>query len=105
MFALFPRLKERCSSGRHHVRRRAADARHRPRADEQARCCCSTKPSLGLAPIIIQQIFDIIEQLRRDGVTVFLVEQNANQALKSPTGLCAGERPGGDARDRRSAVD
>jgi len=40
------------------------------------------EPSLGLAPIIIQQIFDIIEQLRADGVTVFLVEQNANQALK-----------------------
>jgi branched-chain amino acid transport system ATP-binding protein len=40
------------------------------------------EPSLGLAPIIIQQIFEIIEQLRRDGVTVFLVEQNANQALK-----------------------
>ena len=40
------------------------------------------EPSLGLAPIIIQQIFDIIEQLRDEGVTVFLVEQNANQALK-----------------------
>jgi branched-chain amino acid transport system ATP-binding protein len=40
------------------------------------------EPSLGLAPVIIQQIFDIIEQLRKDGVTVFLVEQNANQALK-----------------------
>ena len=40
------------------------------------------EPSLGLAPIIIQQIFDIIEQLRKDGVTVLLVEQNANQALK-----------------------
>ncbi|MBM7060517.1 ABC transporter ATP-binding protein [Pseudomonas sp. UL073] len=40
------------------------------------------EPSLGLAPIIIQQIFDIIEQLRKAGVTVFLVEQNANQALK-----------------------
>lgn len=40
------------------------------------------EPSLGLAPIIIQQIFDIIEQLRKDGVTIFLVEQNANQALK-----------------------
>ncbi|WP_163596232.1 ATP-binding cassette domain-containing protein, partial [Klebsiella pneumoniae] len=31
------------------------------------------EPSLGLAPIIIQQIFEIIEQLRREGVTVFLV--------------------------------
>ena len=40
------------------------------------------EPSLGLAPIIIQQIFQILEQLRNDGVTVFLVEQNANQALK-----------------------
>ena len=40
------------------------------------------EPSLGLAPIIIQQIFEIIEQLREDGVTIFLVEQNANQALK-----------------------
>lgn len=40
------------------------------------------EPSLGLAPIIIQQIFAILEQLREAGVTVFLVEQNANQALK-----------------------
>ena len=40
------------------------------------------EPSLGLAPIIIQQIFDIIQKLRDDGVTIFLVEQNANQALK-----------------------
>lgn len=40
------------------------------------------EPSLGLAPIIIQQIFQIVEQLREDGVTVFLVEQNANQALR-----------------------
>ncbi|MCE0558873.1 ABC transporter ATP-binding protein [Motilimonas sp. E26] len=40
------------------------------------------EPSLGLAPIIIQQIFDIIEKLREKGITVFLVEQNANQALR-----------------------
>lgn len=40
------------------------------------------EPSLGLAPIIIQQIFDIIETLRSKGITVFLVEQNANQALR-----------------------
>ena len=40
------------------------------------------EPSLGLAPIIIQQIFDTIEQLRKEGMTIFLVEQNANQALK-----------------------
>ncbi|MGI9278563.1 MAG: ABC transporter ATP-binding protein [Endozoicomonas sp.] len=40
------------------------------------------EPSLGLAPIVIQQIFEIIERLRAEGVTVFLVEQNANQALR-----------------------
>lgn len=40
------------------------------------------EPSLGLAPIIIQQIFSIIEKINADGTTVFLVEQNANQALR-----------------------
>lgn len=40
------------------------------------------EPSLGLAPIIIQQIFGIIQKVNQDGTTVFLVEQNANQALK-----------------------
>ena len=39
------------------------------------------EPSLGLAPIIIQQIFRIIQKVNSDGTTVFLVEQNANQAL------------------------
>lgn len=40
------------------------------------------EPSLGLAPIIIMQIFDTIRELRDVGMTIFLVEQNANQALK-----------------------
>ena len=41
------------------------------------------EPSLGLAPIIITQIFDIIRKINRDNnTTIFLVEQNANQALK-----------------------
>ncbi len=40
------------------------------------------EPSLGLAPIIIQQIFQIIQKVNKDGTTVFLVEQNANQALR-----------------------
>ena len=40
------------------------------------------EPSLGLAPIIIRQIFDIIRRVNEHGTTVFLVEQNANQALK-----------------------
>ncbi|AZZ94192.1 ATP-binding cassette domain-containing protein [Hahella sp. KA22] len=40
------------------------------------------EPSLGLAPIIINQIFEIIGKLREEGMTIFLVEQNANQALR-----------------------
>lgn len=40
------------------------------------------EPSLGLAPIIIKQIFSIIQRVNVNGATVFLVEQNANQALK-----------------------
>ncbi|WP_308621496.1 ABC transporter ATP-binding protein [uncultured Desulfovibrio sp.] len=40
------------------------------------------EPSLGLAPIIIQQIFAIIRKVNANGTTVFLVEQNANQALR-----------------------
>jgi branched-chain amino acid transport system ATP-binding protein len=40
------------------------------------------EPSLGLAPIVIRQIFAIIGKVNQDGTTVFLVEQNANQALR-----------------------
>jgi len=40
------------------------------------------EPSLGLAPMIIASIFQIIETIRSEGVTVLLVEQNANQALR-----------------------
>lgn len=40
------------------------------------------EPSLGLAPIIIRQIFEIIQTVNQNGTTVFLVEQNANQALR-----------------------
>lgn len=39
------------------------------------------EPSLGLAPLVIKQIFEIIGKLREEGITVFLVEQNAHQAL------------------------
>jgi branched-chain amino acid transport system ATP-binding protein len=39
------------------------------------------EPSLGLAPILVQQIFDIIREINAQGTTVLLVEQNALQAL------------------------
>jgi branched-chain amino acid transport system ATP-binding protein len=40
------------------------------------------EPSLGLAPLIVKQIFEVIAELNRQGMTVFLVEQNAFHALK-----------------------
>jgi branched-chain amino acid transport system ATP-binding protein len=83
VLALFPRLKERftqrggtMSGGEQQMLAIARALMSSPRL------LLLDEPSLGLAPLIIQQIFDIIQQLRQDGVTVFLVEQNANQALK-----------------------
>lgn len=39
------------------------------------------EPSMGLAPILVEQIFDIIRELRESGTTILLVEQNAGMAL------------------------
>ena len=41
------------------------------------------EPSLGLAPLIVKDIFEIIEKIRKEGVTILLIEQNANMALKA----------------------
>ena len=82
VFQLFPILRERVSQtggtlsgGEQQMLAlgRARMARHR--------LLLLDEPSLGLAPIIIQQIFKIIQKVNEDGTTVFLVEQNANQAL------------------------
>ncbi len=40
------------------------------------------EPSLGLAPILVQEVFDVIQQLHQQGLTVFIVEQNVHQTLK-----------------------
>lgn len=41
------------------------------------------EPSLGLAPIIVQEVFNIISEINRQGVTILLIEQNANMALRA----------------------
>ena len=40
------------------------------------------EPSLGLAPLIVQDIFSVIREINRQGVTILLIEQNANMALR-----------------------
>jgi branched-chain amino acid transport system ATP-binding protein len=40
------------------------------------------EPSFGLAPVIVLQVFEIIRKLKKEGVTILLVEQNVHQALK-----------------------
>ena len=40
------------------------------------------EPSMGLAPLIVEKIFEVVQQVKNDGVTVLLVEQNANLALE-----------------------
>ena len=83
VYGLFPRLKERAeqragtmSGGEQQMLAIGRALMCRPRL------LLLDEPSLGLAPLIIARIFETIEQLREEGVTVFLVEQNANQALK-----------------------
>ena len=62
--------------------RRAADARHRRALMARPKVMLLDEPSLGLAPKLVKEIFEIIRRINRErGVTVLLVEQNANIAL------------------------
>lgn len=83
-YDLFPRLKERSwqlagtlSGGEQQMLAIARALMSRPEI------IMMDEPSLGLAPIVVQGVFDIIHEINRQGKTILLVEQNANMALKA----------------------
>ena len=83
LYGRFPRLKERSaqeagtlSGGEQQMLAVARALMSRPKL------LLMDEPSLGLAPLIVEEIFSIVAELNRDGTTIFLVEQNAHLALK-----------------------
>ena len=79
---IFPRIKERLkqiagtmSGGEQQMLAMGRALMSRPRM------MCMDEPSMGLSPILVQTVFDTILRIRSEGVTVFLVEQNASMAL------------------------
>ena len=84
VYELFPRLKERSwqaagtlSGGEQQMLAVGRALMSRPKL------MMMDEPSLGLAPIIVQDIFNIIREINKLGVTILLIEQNANMALKT----------------------
>ncbi len=84
VYSLFPRLQERewqlagtLSGGEQQMLAVGRALMSRPKL------MMMDEPSLGLAPLVVKGIFDIIREINKQGVTVLLIEQNANMALKT----------------------
>jgi branched-chain amino acid transport system ATP-binding protein len=83
VYGLFPRLKERrtqlagtMSGGEQQMCAIGRALMSRPKL------ILLDEPSMGLAPVIVQQVFDLVRQIRTEGYTVLIVEQNVTQVLK-----------------------
>lgn len=112
-FELFPRLKERIeqkagtlSGGEQQMLAMCRALMARPKL------LMLDEPSLGLAPLIVAQIFEIIQKLNTEGMTILLVEQNARMALKAShrayvieTGQVTFSGTGHDLLDDQRVID
>ena len=83
VYGLFPRVKERrgqlagtLSGGEQQMVAIGRALMARPRL------ICMDEPSMGLSPLFVEQVFDIIQAINRQGTTIFMVEQNAAMALQ-----------------------
>jgi branched-chain amino acid transport system ATP-binding protein len=82
VFSLFPRIKERLrqqagtlSGGEQQMVAIGRALMARPKL------LCMDEPSMGLSPAFVEQVFEIIQAINRQGTSIFMVEQNANMAL------------------------
>src|SRR5476649_378581 len=82
VYSLFPRVKERLgqtagtlSGGEQQMVAIGRALMARPRL------ICMDEPSMGLSPLYVEKVFEIIQEINRQGTTIFMVEQNANMAL------------------------
>ena len=83
VFQLFPRVKERLkqlagtlSGGEQQMVAIGRALMARPRL------LCMDEPSMGLSPLFVEQVFEVVQAINRQGTTIFMVEQNANMALQ-----------------------
>src|ERR1041385_2240348 len=83
VFTLFPRVKERLkqlagtlSGGEQQMVAIGRALMARPRL------LCMDEPSMGLSPLFVEQVFEVVQAINRQGTTIFMVEQNANMALQ-----------------------
>jgi branched-chain amino acid transport system ATP-binding protein len=82
VFQLFPRVKERLkqlagtlSGGEQQMVAMGRALMARPKL------LCMDEPSMGLSPALVEQVFDLIQEINKQGTSIFMVEQNANMAL------------------------
>jgi branched-chain amino acid transport system ATP-binding protein len=83
LLALFPKLGQRLSQRAGSLSgERAADGRYGARPDEPAKADRHGRADLGLSPLYVDRVLELIATVNKEGVSIFMVEQNASLALE-----------------------